>query len=136
MCLDIIDGISVKLNEYFGDEYKIYAETVEQGLSLPCFFIDHEETINSRMLGERYLVKYSFDINYFPKNDKSEMLLTAEKLGDCLKLVELPNSDFIRGKEMRYKIKNGVLHFYVAFNLILTMSETPDLMGSFDYKLL
>lgn len=33
----IIDGISISLNAEFGDDYKIYTESIEQGLKEPCF---------------------------------------------------------------------------------------------------
>ena len=136
MCLDIIDGISVKINEYFGDDYKIYSETVEQGLSLPCFFINHEETVRKKLLGERYLTTYSFLINYFPQNNKEEMIIAAEKLTDCLRLVEMPDGDTIRGKGIRFNITNGVLQFYISFTLILTANEEHDIMDSIDYRII
>ena len=136
MYLDIVNGISVKLNEYFGDEYKIYAETVEQGTALPCFFINHEEMTKKKLLGERYLMMYSFDINYFPQNDKLEMLDIAEKLQDCLKIIKIADGDLIRGSRMRFNINNGVLHFYVGYSMILTETGETDYMDSFLYKLI
>ena len=36
---DIIDGVSIKLNELFGEKYTIYTNNVKQGLQFPCFFI-------------------------------------------------------------------------------------------------
>ncbi len=35
----IIDGISIRINEVFGDDYEIYSEDIEQGFKEPCFFI-------------------------------------------------------------------------------------------------
>lgn len=34
----IIDGISIRINEVFGDDYEIYSEDIEQGFKEPCFF--------------------------------------------------------------------------------------------------
>ena len=39
MINEIIEAISVALNEEFGDEYEIYRESVRQDLKEPCFFI-------------------------------------------------------------------------------------------------
>nr|WP_237775067.1 hypothetical protein [Clostridioides difficile] len=39
MLNNIIDGISIKLDKSFGNEYTIYSEDVEQGINEPCFFI-------------------------------------------------------------------------------------------------
>ena len=34
---DVTDGISIKINELFGDEYEIYDNNTEQGMEKPCF---------------------------------------------------------------------------------------------------
>ena len=135
MCIDIIDGISAALNAYFGDEYRIYAEPLEQGLSLPCFFVNHEDTVKKKMLGDRFIAHYSFDVSYYPKNSKLEMLETAEKLYECLNIIELAGGDLVRGRSMRYTISNGILHFYVSFSLILETEAEHDYMGAFNYRL-
>jgi len=136
MCNDIIDGISCALNEYFGEEYKIYAETVEQGLSSPCFFISHEDTQKKKMLGDRYIARYNFDIQYFPKESKAEMLDMAERLPECLDNIELSDGSSVRGKGMRYSIINGVLHFNVSFSVILAKMAEADIMDSISYSIL
>jgi len=135
MILSIIDGISLRLDEYFGDDYKIYLEAVEQGVRTPCFFVKHEETMRKKLIGERYLARYKFDINYFPKNDKHEMLSHAELLEDCLGLIELPDGDLVRGRGMRFSIKDGILHFYVEYVMILMAVGVKDFMGSMDYRI-
>lgn len=37
MLNDVFDGISVKLNEEFGDNYAIYSEEVDQSFTEKCF---------------------------------------------------------------------------------------------------
>ena len=36
---DILDAVTRKLNELFGDDYEIYTDPVKQGLTEPCFFV-------------------------------------------------------------------------------------------------
>ena len=136
MCPYIIDGISVSLHKYFGDAYKIYAETVEQGLKIPCFFIGHEDTSRKNMIGGRYFSRYSFDISYFPKEGKLEMLEIAEKLMDCLKIIELPDGSPVRGRNMRFNIANGILHFYISYSMFLEEVEVKDKMEGMVYRIL
>ena len=50
----IVDGISEKLNEVFGDGYKIYTESIKQGLKPPCFFIQLVNPMNTRVLNRRF----------------------------------------------------------------------------------
>ena len=43
MLNDIMDAVTRRLNELFGDGYEIYTDAVEQGLKEPCFFVQFLE---------------------------------------------------------------------------------------------
>lgn len=117
----IIDGISIKINEIFGDEYSIYSEDIEQGFEEPCFFICRLNPSNFDKLCNRSYREYPFDIHYFPMetNDKNfEMNSIAEELFDTLRLIQVSN-DLIQGRDMKYEIVDNVLHFKVKYKLFV-----------------
>ena len=51
---DIIDGVSIKLNELFENVYTIYTNNVKQGLQFPCFFINSLPSNKKKLIGSRY----------------------------------------------------------------------------------
>lgn len=137
MIKEIIDGISLKLNQVFGDGYEIYADAdVVQGLKEPCFFIAVLNPSFKRFIGLRYLAENPFVIQYFPKNaeDNTEMHDVAFKMFDALAFITLPNGDSLHGTSIEYEIGDGVLHFKVNYNMILTKTEFDELMEILKYK--
>lgn len=131
MVKDILDGISIKLNQVFGSGYEIYGDTdVVQGLETPCFFIAVLQPSQQQMIGKRYFRQYPFDIQYFPSSegDNTECLEVADDLLDALELIQLVNGDELRGTSMNYEIVDKVLHFRVNFNMFVLKEETLDNM--------
>lgn len=131
MVKDILDGISIKLNQVFGSSYEIYGDTdVVQGLETPCFFIAVLQPSQNQMVGKRYFRQYPFDIHYFPSNegDNVECLNVAEQLYEALELITLVNGDALRGTSMNYEIVDKVLHFKVNYNMFVLKEETVDAM--------
>lgn len=124
----IIDGISIKLNQVFGDEVRIYSENVTQGLTTPCFFIATLNVSQNPMLGKRAYRKNFFDVHYFPavSNSKGECETVASDLYDVLENITLIDTDILRGINMRHEIQEGVLHFFVEYNLFINKIVTPD----------
>lgn len=117
MLNEIIKGISITLHSTFG--FEIFANRVGQGLEAPCFFISVLKPEVSPLLGQRSLWRNPLDIQYFPSDsDKyDEMYQAADKLMDCLEFVTLPNGDLLHGTNMSYEVIDGVLHFFVNYNL-------------------
>lgn len=126
MVTEIINGISIKLNQLFGDEFHIHTNQVEQGIKEPCFFICMLESSQENFLGHRYKRLYPFDIHYFPKRvNKLEMLTIGENLMEELRFVTLENQDIISGSDIRYEIVNNVLHFYITYTLVVNIYKQP-----------
>lgn len=122
MINNLIDGISVKLNQVFGDDYRIYSENVNQGLKEPCFFIAVLNPTQSQVMGLRYFKEHPFDIHYFPSSKdggNQEIQDVASKLFDALEYITLLNGDLVRGTEMTYEKVNDVLHFFVKYNMFV-----------------
>lgn len=113
----IIDGISIKLNEVFGDEYEIYSEEIKQGFQEPCFFILPLNLYQKQIVGQRYFKGNFFDIHYLPKreNSNADIYYTAEILFQALEYITV-ESDNLRGTNMHYEKIDGVLHFFVEYN--------------------
>lgn len=128
MLEEIIKAISIKLNTVFGDEYEIYSDNILQGLREPCFFIALLQPERQPIMGSRDFQSNPFDLHYFPKNDSDnmEMIVVGEKMMDAMEYVTLLNGDMVRGTGRKYEIVDGVLHFFVNYNmhLIKPVEET------------
>lgn len=128
MINEIIKGISKKLYETFGSEYKIYTENIPQGFKTPCFSVRHMQTFNSKKLANRYLRENFFDVMFFPsKGNKQryEINEVQEKL--FLSLEEIFVLDnLVRGVKMSPEIVDDVLHFFVNYDMFVKRPETSD----------
>lgn len=121
----IIDGISIKINELFGDDYYIYSEEIEQGFKEPCFFIFLLNPSFKPKLGTRSYREYNFDIHYFPKisNEKNyDMYDTNEKLIDGLEYISI-DGGLIRGSKIHSEIIDNVLHFFIKYSLFVIKED-------------
>ncbi len=90
MVNSIIDGISIKLNETFGDTYAIYSEEVDQNFTEKCFFIEILNPMIRPFVGDRHLRVHPFDIRFFPienNNKTAQILDVADELTQCLKYI-------------------------------------------------
>lgn len=127
----LMDGISIALNRAFGDGYQVYGdEDIRQGLEEPCFFIAAISLARTPKLGKRALAENSFDVHYFPdkKGSNKEMHAVGDQLFDVLEYITLANGDLLRGARMRYQVTEGVLHFFVHYNLFLAKVRQEDSM--------
>ena len=121
MINEIIKGVSIKLNTAFEGKYKIYQNDVEQGFTTPCFFISALKPDISPLLKNPYLNRNPLDVHYFPTSGRNnaEMFTMAGDLMECLEFITLPNGDVLHGTSMSYEVEDGVLHFFVNYNLTL-----------------
>lgn len=112
----IIDGISIKLNKVFGDDYSIYSENVKQGFKEPCFFISPLRIVNNQKLINRSTKEYNFCIQYFPKSKESreyEINTVLESLNDNLDTIDHEDNiyyfDNLNGESV-----DGVLNYFMT----------------------
>lgn len=128
MINNITDGISIKLNQVFGESYGIYSEGVTQGLQEPCFFIAALNTTQTPMVGNRSFRQQQFDIHYFPsiKDNNAEMQNIASDLYQAMTWITLINGDKLHGTKMNHQVIDGVLHFFVQYNMFITVVEDPE----------
>lgn len=116
----IIDGISLAINNEFGDSYEIYTESIEQGVKEPCFSIFCLNPRSNQFLKHRYFKASQFCVHYFPAgSDKlQECNEVIEQLFSCLELIEV-DKDIVRGTNMEGSINDNVLSFIVNYNLFV-----------------
>ena len=123
--MELTDAIGVALNAEFGDGYRIYADNIEQGLQKPCFFISCTAQSSKPFPGRRYLWKNRFCIRYFPgdkSREKEECSETAQRLFLCLELLTV-EGDLIRGTKMKGEITDGVLDFFVNYDMFVYLQR-------------
>lgn len=128
MLNEIIQGVAMELHTAFGDGYKIYQDDVKQGLKRPCFFIAVLKPEFSSLLGTRGINRNPLDIQYIPSDPgkNAEMFDVAGKLAEALAFITLPDGDILRGTSMNYEVVDGVLHFFVNYNLTLVQVSTEE----------
>ncbi len=132
----IIDGISMAINKEFGDGYEIYTESVEQGLNEPCFSILSLNPTVEQFLGKRYFRTNQFCIHFFPETDERQFECNevTERLFNCLEIITV-GGDLIRGNSLHSEISDGVLCFFVNYDLFTYQKEdVTDYMESVKHK--
>ena len=118
--MDIIDAISIRLNEIFGDGYTIYLESVEQDLQTPCFFIQPIDSMDSNMIYTRKHRIMSFVVDYIPEDDgkhRYQFTEVHDKLFDSFDSVTLPNGVELSTFDRSINITDDILHFIVRFKV-------------------
>lgn len=134
MVNEIINGIAIKLHSVFDSDYKIYKESIEQGLTEPCFSIVLLQAVQEARLPNRYFRSLPFDVHYFPKsttNAKNEMYEVGEQLLMALEHITVKDNgsdSLCRGTKMRYEIVDNVLHFFVSYDLFIKKEQEKVLM--------
>lgn len=123
----IIDGISVAINSEFGDPYEIYTESIEQGLTEPCFSILCLNPTIDQKLGNRYFRTNQFCVHYFPSSDekRSECHSVLERLMDALEIITV-NGDLCRGTGMHGEVVDNVLSFFVNYDMYVYKDEAAE----------
>lgn len=120
----INSGISAAIGSEFGDGYDIHKESVEQGLEAPCFSILCLNPKVEQFLGKKYFRTNQFCVHYFPSTAErnAECHATAERLFNALEYITV-DADLCRGTEMHYEINDGVLSFFVNYDMFVYKKE-------------
>lgn len=112
---DVVDAISIKLYETFGEGYEIHTESIEQGFKEPAFFILLLQPEFDQVVGNRYHETLPFDIHYFGSG-YMDAYSKASNLMKEMEYIKLLNGDSLRGTKMKGEVIDGVLHFFVNYN--------------------
>lgn len=129
----IISAISNTLDTEFG--YDVHLGQVEQGLEIPCFFINCLNPQISKFPGNRYYRGNQFCIQYVPKSIPNshaalwECNEVAESLTWCMECIDV-NGDLLRGTNMHHEIADGILNFFMNYNCFVCKEETHTVMDN------
>lgn len=121
MIEEIVKGISRALYGAFGNDYTIYKDDVPQNFKEPCFSIVHLRGNVDKKSPTRYFEHNLFDIHYFPKDElksRTEMHSVVESLFLSLEYINVLDN-LCRGTKMSYEIIDGVLHFFVTYDMFV-----------------
>lgn len=122
---DIIDGVSIKLNE-IEKTYEIYTNSNKQGLKMPCFFIKQLPSNKKRLIGNRFENELNLVIHVLIEDEDIEEL---NNIGDKLyelEYITLLNGDIFRGIDMKTKISDGVLLFFITYKYFTYKNTQQD----------
>lgn len=107
----------------------IYLEFKENNMTFPCAYIKVIEPSMGRHVGDLYNTSLDLDIMYYANN--------LDVVTDTRKLIDIPSVLYlllefvqvgertIMGTGMKYKISDGVLHFFVTYENILRRVAKP-----------
>lgn len=123
----IIEAVSRALKDEFGSRYKIHMEEKQQDLQEPCFFISCINPTNVLFLKKRYFRQNQICVQYFPETKKKNMECheTAERLFVCLEYLTVEGVS-VRGTKMKYEVIDGILHFFVNYDLFVCRAAEPE----------
>lgn len=130
---DIIAAISIKLNEMFGDQYRIYDDKIPQGFKEPAFLILFLSLEQVQQVGNRWRINTLFNIQYFPQNGRVEASDMTLKVQQALKEIELLNGNIMRGTNANSEVVDGIAHNFVNFNFFLKEVEMQDFVESIEF---
>ncbi len=120
---DIIDGVSIKLNELFGEKYTIYTNNVKQGLQFPCFFIKTLPSNKKKLIGNRYENELNLVIHMMLEEENLEEFNNISDRIYELEYIILLNGDMLKGYNMKIEISDGVLLYFITYKYF-TYNET------------
>lgn len=124
MIQSIIDGIIATIRTEYDKSYRIYTESIEQGLIKPCFSVLSLNPSGEREIGDRFKRYFPFMITYFPSSDKpiAECNAVCETLAEILYSVET-NIGVVHAKTMSGEIVDGNLQFSVQYDLFAMLQH-------------
>lgn len=107
----------------------IYLEFKENNITFPCAYIKVIEPSMNRHVGELHNISLDLDIMYYANNldvvtDTRKLIDIPRVLYQLLEFVQVGERT-IMGTGMKYKISDGVLHFFVTYENILRAVSKP-----------
>ena len=129
MLNEIMNAVTRRLDELFGDGYTIYTDGVEQGLKEPCFFVQFLEPSEKPMIGRRYFRQTDMCIQYMP-GDIPQIAMELNRVSDILmdgmEYITLSDSNLLRGTGRSHRSESGVLSFFVSYNMFVVKGQPQE----------
>lgn len=135
---EILDGVTRQLFELFGDEYEIYTDHVNQGVTKPCFFVQIFESSEKPMMGCRAFRVTGICIKFLQgdieqpsvvRNQVSEILMPG------MEFIRLSDDSLLRGTSRNFRTEDDTLNFFVNYNRFIYKSkQIEEPMETFEIK--
>lgn len=123
-------------SEFDPSMHEFYTESVEQGLTEPCFSILCLNPSIKDGLGTRHQRSYQFMIQYFPKSQdepRTECLRVCDILFNTLDHITVDGVVVHHTDSMSGNVNGGVLSFQVTYLIHADIEhEKPDDMGNIE----
>lgn len=135
MIKEVIDCISNKIQEAFGDGYLVCSEDITEELIVPRFVVKLKSAAALSMLGTRIKRENLFEISYYPASvcePNAEIYTVSEKLINELEFIVMPNGDRILGRKQNMKVEENILHFLVNYDFITNVQKSEDTFGGIE----
>ena len=132
----LIGGITAAINTEFGDAYRIYTESVQQDLAVPCFFVRCIDPANELFFGDRYQLRNQFVIEYFPESEyeqNAELNEVFERLNHCLEYISI-TGDLLHGTDADSSRGDGTLQYFINYNFFGYRRDEKERMGELEQK--
>lgn len=118
---DISNGISKALYELTGAP--IYVGFSRQNTIFPCYVVDMISSSQKNELSSLKQREYTYDILYFHDEtgdieDEESLCEIAEAMYSALEFIDVNNYKAF-GRNMNYRITDGVLHFFVTYTVFV-----------------
>lgn len=126
---DIMDAVTRRLDELFGDGYTIYTDGVKQGLEEPCFFVQFLEPSEKPMIGRRYYRQTDMCVQYMPEDTQQssrELNRVSDILMNGLEYITLGDGSPLRGTGRSHRMEDGVLTFFVSYNMFVVKPKPQE----------
>lgn len=140
MLNEIMDAVTNRLYDWFGDGYEIYTDPVTQGLKEPCFFVRFLEPNETPRIGQRYLRQAGMAVQYLPGERPEilrEMNRAADLLLDGMEYVTMADGSLMRStdRSIRMDQEAGSLTFLVSFHqFVLKTRPEEETMETIEIK--
>ena len=124
---DVLTAVSKAVHKALN--VPIYLEFKENNITFPCAYIKVIEPSMNRHVGELHNISLDLDIMYYANNldvvtDTRKLIDISRVLYQLLEFVQVGERT-IMGSGMKYKISDGVLHFFVTYENILRAASKP-----------
>ena len=120
MLVAIVDGVSERLRDEY-PEGAVYFDELPEGFVRPCFLVRCLGVRQVPRLDNLYWREHSLAVVYFPKDGQDgvrERAVVATGLLMALEYIVVDGAQ-VRGKAMRHEVVDGVMHFFVDYNLFV-----------------
>ena len=123
----VLDAITLTLSEAFPNS-EVFGESVDQKLTDESFIVRVVSNITTPLLWTNTEENILFEIVYFPKKGDVECYSVGNEVTRVLRLIELSNSQKLYGKNIGYKVVDGILHVSVSFRYFTREYEEAEMM--------